>query len=52
MIFITSCANNYFYSHLSHYVSMTLADLLNTPDLDFVRFSHEVKLTTGFLVTG
>jgi hypothetical protein len=36
------------------YVSMTLGDLLHIhlDKLDFVRFSHEVKLATGFLVTG
>jgi hypothetical protein len=28
---------------------MTLSDLIY---LDFVRFSHEVKLATSFLVTG
>jgi hypothetical protein len=33
---------------------MTLSDLLNMYTLtscDFVRFSHEVKLATGFLIT-
>jgi hypothetical protein len=31
------------------YVSMTLSDTLTS--CDFVRFSHKVKLATGFLVT-
>jgi hypothetical protein len=34
------------------YVSMTLSDTLTSCDfVSFVRFSHEVKLATGFLVT-